>query len=94
MVKVFENVPYGAGGKARHAVPETLYIYVVDGIEDLVLEGIVNRFEWAELVRGFFMFTFRVSDLGFVGSWCYNSMDAWVKRKYEGCAGAEEVFGI
>ena len=42
-----ENVPYRAGGKTRHAVPEILDIYVVDGVDELVFEGIVDRFEEA-----------------------------------------------
>ena len=44
-VKVLDNVPYGAGGEARHAVPEILDIDVVDGVDKLVLEVIVDRFE-------------------------------------------------
>ena len=43
--KVLENVPYGAGGEACHAVPDILDVDDVDGIAKLVLEGIVDRFE-------------------------------------------------
>ena len=93
-VQVLENVPYGAGGKSCHAVPEILDIDVVDGVDELVFEGIVDRFEEAEFARGFLMLAFRVSDLSVGGSWCYDGMNAWVERCDEGYAGAEEVFGI
>ena len=35
----------GAVGKDCHAVLEIIYVYVVDGVGELVLEGIVDRFE-------------------------------------------------
>ena len=44
-VQVLENVPYGAGGKDHHAVPDILDIDVVDGIDELVFKGILYRFE-------------------------------------------------
>ena len=43
-VKVLDNVPYGAGGKALHTVPEILNIDAVDGVDKFVLEVIVNCF--------------------------------------------------
>ena len=82
-VKVLENVPYGAGGEARHAVPEILDIDVVDGVDELVFEGIVDRFEEAEFARGFLMLAFRVSDLSVGGSRCYDRMNARVQRDDE-----------
>ena len=94
MVKVLDNVPYGAGGEAHHAVPEILDIYVVDGVDELVFKGIFDRFEEAEFARGFHMLAFRVSHLSVGGSRCYDRMNARVERDDEGYAGAEEVFGI
>ena len=41
-VKVLENVSYGAGGEARHAVPEILDIDVVDGVDKLVLRALLT----------------------------------------------------
>ena len=35
-VQVLENVPYRAGGKSGHTVPDILDIDVVDGIDELV----------------------------------------------------------
>ena len=93
-VKVLENVPYGAGDKARHAVLEILDIDVVDGVDELVFKVMVNRFEEAEFTRRFLMLTFRVSDLSVSGSRCYNRMNARVERDDEGYAGAKELFGI
>ena len=93
-VKVLENVPYGAGGEARHAVLEILDIDVVDGVDKLVLEVIVDRFEEAEFARGFLMLAFRVSNLSVGGSRCYNRTNAQVERDDEGYAGTEEVFSI
>ena len=94
LVKVLENVPYGAGGEARHTVPEILDIYVVDGVDKLVFKDIVNCFEEEEFAYGFFMLAFRVSDLSVGGSQCYNRMDARVERYDEGYARAEEVSRI
>ena len=48
-VKVLENVPYGAGDEARHAVPDILDIDVVDVVDNFVSKGIVNRFEEGNL---------------------------------------------
>ena len=44
-VKVLKNVPYGTGSKSGHAVSEVLNIYVVNSVNELVLEGIVHCFE-------------------------------------------------
>ena len=44
-VSVLENVHYGAGSESWHAVSEVLNIYVVNSLDELVLEGIVHRFE-------------------------------------------------
>ena len=35
-VKVLEDVPCGAGGKARHAFLDILDVDVVDGVDELV----------------------------------------------------------
>ena len=40
------------------------------------------------------MLAFRVSDLSFGGSRCYDRVNVRVERNDEGYAGAEEVFGI
>ena len=45
LVKVLKNVPYGSGRKSRHGVSEFLNIYAVNSVDELVLEGIVHRFE-------------------------------------------------
>ena len=45
LVKVMKNVTYGAGSESRHAVSEVLNIYVVNNVDELVLEGIVHCFE-------------------------------------------------
>ena len=44
-VKVLNNVPYGAGSESRHMVLEVLNIYVVNSVDDLVLEVVVRSFE-------------------------------------------------
>ena len=93
-VQVLENVPYGAGGEARHAVPDIFDIDVVDGIDELVFEGIVDRFEEAEFERGLLVLAFHVSDLSVGGSWCYDRMNARVERDDKFYAGAEDIFGI
>ena len=87
--QVLENVPYRAGGKSRHAFLDILDIDVVDGVDELVFGGIVDRFEEAQFTRGFLMLTFRVSNLSIGGYRCYNSMNARVERDDEGYAVAE-----
>ena len=67
---MLENAPYGAGGEARHVLPEILDIYVVDGIDELAFEVVVNHFEQAEFARGFLMLAFCVRDLRIGVSWC------------------------
>ena len=46
LVKVLENVPYGASDESRHAVPDILDIDVFNGFDELVFKGI-NRFKEA-----------------------------------------------
>ena len=82
-VQVPENVPCVADDKACHAVLEILDIDVVDGVNELVFEGIVDRFEEAEFALGFLMLAFHVSNLSVGGSRCYDRMNAWVERSYD-----------
>ena len=57
-VEVLKNIPYGAGSESHHAVSEVLNLYAVKSVDELVLEGIVHRFEWAEFSRRFFTLAF------------------------------------
>ena len=89
-----EDFPCGAGGEARHSVPEILDVDVVDGVDELVFEGIVDHFEEAEFARGFLMLAFHVSDLSGGDSRGYDRMIARIEGDDEIYTGAEEVLGI